>query len=137
MSTSAINFAEIFAQSNKPVATATKAKAEYWINFGYIAPVTGSNGEEKFVSLPIGIPLDTQEHLATNSRNPEFAYFQAARNDLLDKLIAVAKTLAPGESRIICQDPVTGLAVQLRRVGEEVPELAAGAVNPFIGGVHL
>lgn len=113
----AINREEIFGKK-KSVAS-EKEKAQFWLNIGYSSGVTDENGEEKFVSLPLGIPLDTQEHLATNSKNAEFAQFQAARNDLLDQLMEAAKSLAPGESRVV------KLEVQLRRVNEEAAAIPA------------
>jgi predicted RNA-binding protein with PIN domain len=65
-----------------------------------------------FLSLPIGIPLDTQDRLPETSSNKEFAQMQAARNNIMDQLIAYANTMEPG------QDIVIDLQVQLRRVKE-------------------
>lgn len=112
--TGSINFKETFG-NNK--GTTDREKAQFWLNIGYGSGVTDDNGEERFVSLPLGIPLDTQEHLATNSRNAEFAQFQAARNDLLDQIQDAAKSLAPGESRVL------NLQIQLRRVNDEVADI--------------
>ncbi|MFP3681450.1 hypothetical protein SB725_30690, partial [Pseudomonas sp. SIMBA_041] len=60
-------------------------KAQFWLNIGFVAEGTAKPEEGKddvFVSLPVGIPLDTMERLKTNSSNEEFAQLQAARNDL-------------------------------------------------------
>lgn len=100
-----------FGQSNA-AATSTaktdKPKAQFWLNIGYIA--NEGSDDEKFISLPTGIPLDTQEPLPTNSSNADFRAMRCAQNDLLEQLIEYAQNLEPGEEGII------NLQVQLRRV---------------------
>lgn len=106
-----------------------RPKAEFWMNIGYTSDVMVNDElETRFISLPTGIPLDTQEKLPTNSRNQVFAAFQGARNDLLDQVMAVAKKLAPGEERIIGE--AGGLQIQIRRVNGEQPQMKAEE-NPF------
>lgn len=102
-----------------------KPKANYWLNVGYTVEVALEDGttEKRFVSLPFGIPLDTQEKLPMG-RNPQFNQFQAARNDLLDQIIAYASTLEPGDEAII------NLELQLRRVGQPV-EAPKTETNPY------
>lgn len=114
------------AFGSKPAAVpaADRPKAEFWLNIGYASDVLDDNGEAMFVSLPQGIPLDTQEHLKTNSSNNKYAAFQSSRNDLLEQLTAHAQTLAPGES---CNVQLT---VQVRRVKEEAAAIDP-SVNPF------
>ena len=102
-----------------------RPKAKFWLNIGYDSGVHDeTTGGTKFVSLPAGIPLDGQERLATNSRNQEFAAFQSARNNLMDQIMARAEQLLPGEEVIL------NLSIQLRRVNDEVAEIAPGD-NPF------
>lgn len=99
-------------------------KAQFWLNVGYSVEVDTEEGvENRFVSLPVGIPLDTQEKLPTNSRNQQFAQFQSARNDLMDQILEVAQSLTPGEERIL------NLEIQLRRVNEET--VVSSTNNPF------
>jgi hypothetical protein len=117
----AIDFQKTFGASSNNVASTGKAdrpKSQYWINIGYDSGVQDAEGNNRFVSLAVGIPLDGQEKLPTNSRNAEFAAFQAARNDLAEQIMAVAKTLQPGEERLL------NLQVQLRRINEEHAEIA-------------
>ena len=128
-----LNFETTFgSQSKATAAKDDRPKAQFWLNIGY--PVTVKNGEgveeQRFVSLPTGIPLDTQEPLATNSRNAEFAAFQAARNNLHDQFMAVAAKLQPGEEKIIGLGD-SGLALQIRRVNEESAPVSTGQ-NPFV-----
>ena len=102
-----------------------RPKAKFWLNIGYDSGVADeSTGGTKFVSLPVGIPLDNNEKLPTNSRNAEFAAFQAARNDLMEQVMAVAGNLAPGEEKLL------NLQIQLRRVNDEAAEIPVEN-NPF------
>lgn len=111
---------------------ADKPKAQFWINVGYEVQVqTADNQQEtRFVSLATGIPVDTQEKLATNSRNAEYAAFQHARNNLHDQIMAAAAKLAPGEERML------NLQIQLRRVNDEMAP-AEGNDNLFIKPLSL
>lgn len=131
---SGIDFAKTFG-NNKPAAGSSNKqdlpKAEFWLNLGYTADGI-VEGEEtpRFVSLPIGIPLDTQELLPTNSRNKVWGAFNAARNDLHEQLMAVAKQLEPGQERLV------NLQIQLRRVNEEAPD-ASAENNEFVKQLAL
>lgn len=111
------------AAAGKPAADA-RPKAQFWLNIGYDSGVQDESGGTKFVSLPVGIPLDNNEKLPTNSRNAEFAAFQAARNDLMEQVMAVAGNLAPGEEKLL------NLQIQLRRVNDEAAEIPVEN-NPF------
>lgn len=98
-------------------------KAQFWINIGYVVEVEGENGtEHKFISLPMGIPLDTQEHLPTNSSNADFRALRSAQNDLLDQLKAEAEKLEPGQEVIIGEG---ALVIQVRRVKAEQAPITA------------
>ena len=125
------DFNKVFGNKKTTTAPTTdRPKAAYWLNIGYETDVVDEAGEHKFVSLPMGIPVDTQETLSTNSRSPEFAAFQSARNDLVDQIMALAGQLEAGESRIL------NLQIQLRRVNEEAAPIA-NANNPFVRKLDL
>ena len=117
----------------KPAASASKGngntdrpKSRFWLNVGYSSGVKGEDGMERFVSLPSGIPLDGhQERLSTNTRNTDYAAFQAARNELLDEILVVAEKLEPGEEKLL------NLQIQLRRVNDEA-EVIPAAQNQFL-----
>ena len=114
-------------------APAPKRKATLWLNAGYTTTVVVDGvQEERFVNLPLGMPVDTMELLPTNSRNEEFAQFRMAQNDLLNQIIELGKSLAPGEAKTI------NLELQLRRVNENVTPVPNNE-NPFarIGGLNL
>lgn len=104
--------------NNAASNSADRPKAKFWLNVGY----TANEGTEdaKFISLPTGIPLDTQEPLSTKSSNEDFRAMRCAQNDLLEQLVAFAEGLEPGEEGVI------QLQVQLRRVKEEAAPIAAG-----------
>ncbi|MDR5839340.1 hypothetical protein [Caballeronia sp. LZ034LL] len=100
----------LFSANAAPQAgEAPKKKANFWINVGLTKMV---DGEEVFLSLPLGIPLDTQEPLDTRSSNRDFAQMQAARNSIVEQLKTYAESMAAGDEVII------DLQVQLRRVKE-------------------
>lgn len=90
-------------------------KATLWLNVGYYvdAPTDEDPTARRFVSLPVGIPVDTQELIKANSSNSDFRAFQSARNDLLASLIAAGSEMEPGA------EVTLDLEIQLRRVNEE------------------
>lgn len=115
-----------FAKTDAPsTSETTRVNAQTWLNFGYMA---GEGDSAKFVSLPVGIPLDTQKPLDM-PRSAEFAKLQSARNDFLAQMQDAAAKLAPGEELIIGIDG--GLCVQLRRVAGPAETPAADDSNPY------
>ena len=121
----------------KPVFAAATArpKAQIWMNLGYEIQVPTSDGtmETRFINLPMGLPLDTMEEVATTSTNEVFAAMQIAKNDLLKQLLAAAADLPPGGERIV------NLQVQMRRVNDAAAnvQLTDPAVNPFLRKIEL
>ena len=127
------NTANAVGTLNAAPAAPAKPKATIWLNAGYTTTVVVDGvQEERFVNLPMGMPVDTMELLPTNSRNAEFAQFRMAQNDLLNQIMELGKSLAPGEAKTI------NLELQLRRVNEDVAPVPNGE-NPFarIGGLKL
>ena len=100
-----------------------KPKSQLWVNVGYSIEV---NGEQVFVSIPMGIPVDSIKELPTNTRNVEFNLLNQARNQLLADIISASEDLESGESHVL------ELEVQLRRIDKEVDPLPAGSSNPFL-----
>lgn len=123
------NTARVFgARSAAAAPTDDRAKAQFWLNVGYVSKVKDEDGTYRFVSLAQGIPLDNIETLATNSSNQNFAYFRQAQNELRDDLLAEAKQLKPGEDMIFTAGP-SGLTLQIRRVRDE--QAVPTGENPF------
>ncbi|AHI60058.1 hypothetical protein Ea92_02 [Erwinia phage Ea9-2] len=111
-----IDFDKTFGQketksTNKPASDLPKA--EFWLNIGYTAEGAGKDGEDAFVSLPQGIPLDTQEPLSVKGKNSDWVAFQSARNGLLKQIMQKVSELQPGEETLL------NLQVQVRRVNNE------------------
>ena len=116
-----------------PAAQPAKAEREaamLWLNVGYWVELADENGEirKEFVSLPMGIPVDTMKGIDKLSSNPDFANLQSAKNRLLADLIKVGQDLKPGQT---CDD--LPLQLQLRRVADPVRPTTA-ASNPFVSG---
>lgn len=115
-----------------------KPVAKYWVNFGYESEVLDEQGNKRFVSTLVGIPLGTQTKLPTNKGTQEYRAFNAARNQLEDELIVSAEkqNLQPGQAVVLPLAGKTGLAVQIRRISEETP-FDNTAENPFLKGIKL
>lgn len=107
-------------------------RAQFWMNVGYEASVEVEDGkvETRFISLAVGIPLDTIEELPVTSRNALYAATNGARNDLHKQIMAVCAKLAPGEERVL-KGECGGLQIQLRRVNEA----SADATDPTNNGL--
>jgi hypothetical protein len=104
-------------------------KAQTWLNVGYEVGEPGTD-EYRFVSPPMGIPLDTMKPIEIRTRNAEFAAFQSSQNGCLKQLQDEAAKLAPGES-VVIRNPESPLCIQLRRVNDPVEAPAADASNPY------
>ena len=100
-----------------------KVKSQLWVNVGYSIEVDGVN---VFVSIPMGIPVDSIKELPTNTRNAEYNLLNQARNQLLADIASAAEDLESGESHVL------ELEVQLRRIDKEADPLPTGSVNPFL-----
>jgi len=111
------------APAAKGTIVEDKPKSQLWVNIGYTQVV---NGVDVFVSVPMGIPLESVKELVTNTRNVEFNQLNQARNQLLADILAASEDLEPG------QDHTLELEVQVRRIDKEADPLPAGSVNPFL-----
>lgn len=123
---------------NLPSAAAESAKeerpqAKFWLNIGYEVAVKDADGVEgtRFISLPVGLPLDTQQHRVTRGTG-EVAQIISAGNDLLDDLIKAAQAIPAGETKLV------NLQIQIRHV-QEASAIPAGtnAFSPAAVGLNL
>ncbi|ESX17539.1 hypothetical protein X766_16010 [Mesorhizobium sp. LSJC255A00] len=97
--------------------TNDRPKAKLWLNTGYVIA-----GSDKFINLPVGLPIDTMEPAPVGGQNEDWLKQRQAQNEFLKSLQAAGADMAPGEERdIIRQDMGNGitLVVRLRRVNEE------------------
>jgi hypothetical protein len=92
--------------------------AEFWLNIGYETKVNNDGVEETiFVSLARGIPLDSIKPFdVSKTRSDNMAGLRDAQNKLQESFMAEARTLAPGEQKLLIVDEAIGLAVQVKRV---------------------
>ena len=90
-------------------AASDKPKSELWLNIGYVA----NDEDQTFISVPMGLPVDTQEPIKLSGSNEDWLMLAAARNGLLEELQKKGFSLEKGEEIEI------PLIVRLRRVKEE------------------
>jgi hypothetical protein len=118
-------FGNIFGSADQAPSTGAsapkKAQAQIWLNFGYNRPVTGANGETStvFVSLPFGIPVDTQD-MKDLKGSSNMLQLRKWQNELLEEVVRIGEALEPGDEKILSYDATNGLAIQIRRVRAEV-----------------
>lgn len=111
-------------------AAEERPKAEFWMNIGYVVEVEiDGEVEERFVSLPFGIPLDSMKPLELKGSSDVFVYLRQAQNQLLEAVMECANQLKPGEAKIISAGDQ--LAVEIRRVRGERTDVKSD-VNPFV-----
>ena len=82
-------------------------ESKLWLNFGYTK-------NDKFISLPLGLAVDTMEPMVARGQNVEFNKQVAAQNGLLKAIQDAGFKLEPGETQTIV------LECQLRRVNEKM-----------------
>ncbi len=105
-------------------------QATIWVNVGYTLEGAGKDGEDLFISLPVGLPIDTMQPVSESSNNADYANMQQARNALLAQLIEASNAFEAGEERLL-----PGLQIQMRRVkNKEVGDVAA---NPLVKPIDL
>jgi hypothetical protein len=101
-----------------------RPEAQVWANLGFVVERSEEDGGNRFVALPVGLPLDTME-----TRRPrgtgELGQLDAAGNDLLKQLQDYASALKPGEESIVT------MQVQIRRIKDKGDEVKADESNPF------
>lgn len=125
-----LNLNKNIMQSASSSSSEAKTKSEFWLNIGYtvIVEIDGEE-QERFVSLPFGIPLDTMKPLELKGNSDLFVYLRQAQNELLEALMEAAHALQPGEAKIVSAGDQ--LAVEIRRVQGVRTDVKAD-VNPFI-----
>ena len=81
-----------------------KTPATLWLNVG--VTVKNAAGEDEFIQLPVGIPLD-------NHRDMPNTTFNAAKLALLKSFLALAQDVPAGGTKNV---PTANLTMQIRRV---------------------
>jgi hypothetical protein len=94
-----------------------KIPATLWLNVG--VTVQNAKGEDEFISLPVGIPLDNHKELSNTS-------FNAAKLALLQSVLTFASDIPAGGTKNV---PTAALTLQIRRV--DPTPAAASTVHDF------
>lgn len=112
----------IFNQNNTSTPATDRPAAQHWLNIGKTMPVvnekTGET-EQKFISIPVGIPLDTMEAMETNGNSKSWKEQVGVKNAILKFLQEGAANLSPGEGEL-----VEGLEIQIYSKGEKTAPVA-------------
>lgn len=126
-----IDFAAKIADRNANAAasgarTTEQPKAQLWLNVGYYvnSPTTENPEAQKFISLPMGIPLDTMTPAKITGTNKDFINMRSAQNELLQLLTEAGFKLPEGG------DELVNLQIQIRRVNA-APVAADSDSNPY------
>ena len=98
-----------------PANTGTNEKRpqpKVWMNVGYTSDtVDPETGEKMFVSVPLGIGVDTMDPAKKRGRNENYNQLVDAKNELLEMIQKFAGTLESGQDEMLLD-----LQVQVRRV---------------------
>ena len=99
----------------------------FWLNVGVVLPGAGKDGDDLFVSLPMGIPLDDMKPQEVRGNSPDWINLVQAKNLLLEQIQQAAAGLAPGDRVQVPQ-----LTVELTRKGEPA-QRGDATTNPLFG----
>lgn len=101
----------------------TKVKSLVWVNIGATLKVKQEDGTmaDEFISMPVGIALDTQTPMEIRGKNKAWHHKVQAKNMILQMLQAVGEELEPGEGEII-----SDLQIQVFRKNDAPDEADAG-----------
>lgn len=92
-------------------AAADRPKATVWLNIGYPAG-------DKFINLPIGLPVDTMDAIEVRGQNEDWVKQTHARNAFLKDLQNYGAGLKPGEEVIL--NPESMIQIRLRRTNDKL-----------------
>lgn len=107
-------------RSNRGNGREDRPQAQVWANIGVTLPVQQEDGSMKdtFLSLPVGIPLDTTEPMPTRGTNKGWHEQVAVKNAILAFLQKVGGDLEPGQGELI-----EGLQIQVYRRKPQAEEV--------------
>lgn len=112
-------------------AAEERAKSQLWANIGLTAKGAGQEGEDVFISLPYGVPVDTMTPSTVPTKPGYGRNMFNAKNALLTELQAMGADLKPGESIVV------QLEVQLQRINDVAAAEATDAENPLLQAIKL
>ena len=110
--------------------TTDRPKAQLWLNVGVPLEVTQEDGTviTEFMSLPVGIPLDTTEPMVARGNNKDWHKKVAVKNALLKMAQETAEALEAGEGAIIDK-----LQIQVFRSNDPTAAETPATENELLG----
>ena len=107
--------AELLAKAAPTDPVVEKPEAFVWLNVGATLVI---EGKPTFISLPLGIPLDTMKQTKGTG------VYAQAKNTLLASILEMSGSIGPGDSKT-----VNGLEVQIYRRSDKVEAAPTTAFN--------
>jgi hypothetical protein len=105
-----------------------REKTQSWLNIGFTS--TDSNGDDVFISLPLGLAIDTMKPANVPNKDSDYRDMTIAKNELLDQLQKMIAGMEPGQTEII-----ETLQIQVRRVDEAAQEEGPSDRNPHLSNL--
>jgi len=98
-----------------PAATQDRTPATLWLNIGAdFELVRDGQTVTEFISMPVGIPLDTTEHMVAKGKSPEWHQMVACKNAILDAVLGEANSCKAGEGKFL-----SGLKMQVYKKADQ------------------
>lgn len=112
-------------------APTKKPSSQIWLNIGFNVQGVDADGKptSTFVSLPVGLPLDSMEPMSAKGKNPDWLALVAGKNALLAHVKGATTALEPGAGIVL-----EGLTVQAYRRNEESVPTGSNE-NPLVTGL--
>lgn len=99
-------------------------QAKLWLNWGYLIA-------DRFISLPLGLPVDTMQPRELRGSSQEFLKLVTAQNDLLTSVQNMIETLAPGDEAVLMEQTMPNGVVMQVRLRRVMGEVAVEGPNDF------
>lgn len=110
-------------------AKTDRPQSQVWANIGVMVKGGGPDGEDTFVSLPYGVPIDTMEPSKVPTKAGPGRDLFMAKNALLAQIQKFAESLPPGGHQIL------NLQIQLQRVNSEEAAAQSDSENPLLKAI--
>lgn len=99
-------------------------QAKLWLNWGYLIA-------DRFISLPLGLPVDTMQPRELRGSSQDFLKLVTAQNDLLTSVQNMIETLAPGDEAVLMEQTMPNGVVMQVRLRRVMGEVAVEGPNDF------
>ena len=117
--------------ANVSVGTAAdeKPKSRLWANVGVLTKALDDKGEPIFISLPVGLPIDTMKPIKPRGNNAKWLQLVGAKNSLLEEVQKLGAELPDGGHIDI---PLT---IRLQHVSEQNGDGDQSDNNPLMAAL--